>query len=218
MGVKNRIKAVARYKKASFWILLLSVAVCIATVVCFLSDPAACKHSYGQPAELLSHSYDAGTVTLAATCTQCGRILVTEPLPTDDVHDLEETVVRAATCTEPGEGVSQCTRCDYSESCIYPMLWHNYEEKLIEEGTCKKSEVYEGTCTRCGHSYTSYGFTGWHKMVEYSNYNQCEYCGYRTNKIPTQSPPGGTTGSTPTFPVISIDPIWNPDKNRFEVP
>ena len=279
VGVKSRIKAVVRYKKASVWILALSAAVCVAAAVCFLTDPVACKHSYhsevtisstctqhglqintcdqcahsyGQPAELLPHSYDAGTVTLAATCThpgvrtlsctgcdacqvqsieqtdhipgapygvtepdcihtgektatctQCQQILVTEILPTNNVHDLVETVIREATCTVEGEGILQCTRCDYSESCSYPALGHNFEEELIEDGVCGKHDVFEGTCTRCGSSYTRTGSIGMHKMVERSTYNECEYCGYRTNKVPKPQSPNSIYR-----PIIIWDPLF----------
>ena len=43
IGVKERVKSVMNYKKPTFWITLLAIAVCIVLAVCFLTDPAAPK-------------------------------------------------------------------------------------------------------------------------------------------------------------------------------
>ena len=40
-GVKQRVRAVLRYKKPAFWITLLAMLVCAALAVCLLTDPAA---------------------------------------------------------------------------------------------------------------------------------------------------------------------------------
>ena len=40
IGVKERVKSVMNYKKPTFWIILLAVAVCVVLAVCFLTDPA----------------------------------------------------------------------------------------------------------------------------------------------------------------------------------
>ncbi len=39
VGVKHRIKAVLHYRKPAFWLVLLAVVACVATAVCFLTDP-----------------------------------------------------------------------------------------------------------------------------------------------------------------------------------
>ncbi len=39
VGVKERIKSVLSYKKPAFWIVLVAVIACIATAVCFLTNP-----------------------------------------------------------------------------------------------------------------------------------------------------------------------------------
>lgn len=39
VGVKKRIKTILHYRKPGFWILLIAVILCIATAVCFLTDP-----------------------------------------------------------------------------------------------------------------------------------------------------------------------------------
>lgn len=39
VGVKERVKSVMHYKKPTFWIILLAVAACIVSGICFLTDP-----------------------------------------------------------------------------------------------------------------------------------------------------------------------------------
>ena len=40
VGVKERIKGVLNYKKPAFWIIVVAVAACVVTGVCFLTNPA----------------------------------------------------------------------------------------------------------------------------------------------------------------------------------
>ena len=46
VGVKNRVRKVLNYKKPAFWIVLISVILCIAAAVCLLTDPARRMHLY----------------------------------------------------------------------------------------------------------------------------------------------------------------------------
>ena len=39
VGVKQRIKGVLNYRRPAFWIILIAVVICIAIVVCFMTDP-----------------------------------------------------------------------------------------------------------------------------------------------------------------------------------
>lgn len=39
VSVKGRIKSVMNYKKPAFWVIVISVVLCIATAVCFLTSP-----------------------------------------------------------------------------------------------------------------------------------------------------------------------------------
>ena len=39
VGVKDRVKSVLNYKKPAFWIILAAIVVCLAVIVCFLTDP-----------------------------------------------------------------------------------------------------------------------------------------------------------------------------------
>ena len=40
VGVKERVKGVLNYKKPAFWIIVVAVAACVVTGVCFLTNPA----------------------------------------------------------------------------------------------------------------------------------------------------------------------------------
>lgn len=39
VGVKERVKGVLNYKKPAFWVVTVSVVVCILVAACFLTDP-----------------------------------------------------------------------------------------------------------------------------------------------------------------------------------
>lgn len=39
VGVKQRVKSILNYKRPAFWIVALSLAVCVVAAVCFLTDP-----------------------------------------------------------------------------------------------------------------------------------------------------------------------------------
>lgn len=46
VGVKQRVKNVLHYKKPAFWIILISVVLCITAAVCLLTDPASRIYLY----------------------------------------------------------------------------------------------------------------------------------------------------------------------------
>lgn len=43
IGVKGRVKSVLHYKKPAFWIIVVSVIVCLSAAVCFLTDPVSVR-------------------------------------------------------------------------------------------------------------------------------------------------------------------------------
>lgn len=61
VGVKERVKSVMNYKKPAFWIVVLSIVVCGAVAVCFLTDPKR-KNPDTLP-KLYSHSFAVAEVT-----------------------------------------------------------------------------------------------------------------------------------------------------------
>ena len=95
------------------------------------------------------HTWDAGTVTAAATCTADGaktytcsvcQTTKTEPIAKLG-HDYRQTVV-AATCTAKGYTLNKCSRCgDEYRDAETAMLPHKY---------------VDGVCTACGDKVTMF--------------------------------------------------------------
>ena len=71
-------------------------------------------------------------------------------LETNDVHDLEETVIKAASCSVAGEGIKACSRCNYSEPCVYEQLAHTYVNGTSYPGYCTIEGSQQQICTVCG--------------------------------------------------------------------
>ena len=61
VGVKDRVKSVLHYKKPAFWVVILSVLICISVAVCFLTDPKGGRRD--TLPKLYSHSYTVAEVT-----------------------------------------------------------------------------------------------------------------------------------------------------------
>ena len=87
VGVKERVKAVLRYKKPAFWIVLIAVIICAAFVLFFMTDPVS-----AQP-EIRYNGYlyiqEGGTVdTLPDKIESIGELRSTlhdsTPHPTED--------------------------------------------------------------------------------------------------------------------------------------
>ena len=151
-----------------------------------------------------------GQVT--TTCTYCQASYVVEILPTNDVHDLQETVVKASTCTEKGEGIRQCIRCDYSESVSYEAAGHNYVLQDRNEGRCGYEGYAYWHCSECTEWYTETLGIGEHLWKYYSyNKKQCEYCGWIVSES-SGSLYGNSfnTGTSPHVPPIFDDDPFTP--------
>ena len=77
-------------------------------------------------------------------CSVCDKVFVSEILPPNDTHDLVERVVRESTCTTEGEGIRECTRCDYSESCTYERTGHQLYQVTEGRNVLVKCKVCNG--------------------------------------------------------------------------
>lgn len=148
----------------------------------------------------------------SATCSLCNEVYVTQVLPVNHNHDLQETVLREATCEEPGEGVLNCSRCGYSESVDYERLPHNYMVVASGEATCRSFGYTMRECVDCGgQHYEQTGLVG-HNWEYYSSSKKCTYCGW---SVPSDGASIGTnpfgTGTSqvspqPSLPVVQWDP------------
>lgn len=108
-----------------FWVLLLCFCLLISFSVCANAtsegDVTVISQDSQTDNQSCEHSYDAGTVTTAATCgaagvktftcTLCGATR-TESVPATGVHTYNEgTVTTQATCTTAGVKTYTCTVC-----------------------------------------------------------------------------------------------------------
>ena len=111
-----------------------------------------------------------------AQCTLCGVEFVAQELETNGVHDLQESVTKAATCTEGGEGVKKCSRCDYTENCTYAPTGHNYQQTQTLPATCANYGQQWYRCSNCAAEYSQQlPKTDAHKWVS-PGFNWPDYC------------------------------------------
>ena len=109
-------------------------------------------------------------------CTYCQAEYVVNILPTNQEHDLVETVLQAATCTAPGQGELSCTRCDHTESCVYEPLGHHFELHHVHSPTCLGQEM-EYRCTECSLIRIEYGpEKGDHHWIDWGMGKYCSLC------------------------------------------
>ena len=153
VGVAARIKNALRYKKPAYWIIAVALLLCTGVVVCFLTDPQACSHSY------------AVSVNAAATCTQKGLETRTcencahSYMAYVDVcpHTFgDATLVQAPNCSTEGQATVSCVDCGASAVRSVPKDSdaHNMVETSLIESTCTEAGVQTFTCTHCDHQET----------------------------------------------------------------
>ena len=292
ISVKSRIKGVLNYKKPVFWVVCLSLLMCLVTAACFLTNPqlcihayqetvtteptctetglqtrvcSHCQHSYTVLMDQIAHSYDSGVVTEPATCThmgskqltciscgagktemieltahtlgepifiqeancthegsrsatcsQCSEVFVTQVLPVNHNHDLQETVLKEASCKESGEGVLQCSRCDYSESCTYEKLPHDYVISIMKP-TCSSSGWETSICIHCGSTSSVKLAPSGHNFVPTGRgYRVCSECGWTGASGENTIYDNGFSTSVsmpsvtpPTLPTIPLGPQFD---------
>ena len=111
--------------------------------------------------EKLAHSYKssvtASTCTSSGyttfTCSVCGNSYKSNETPKLG-HDMNEFVVtKQPSCSEKGTKVSECSRCDYSETQSINTTEHNYKDGVCEK--CGYSKVQN-----CDHLCHKSGFMG----------------------------------------------------------
>ena len=122
----------------------------------------------------------AQTGTLSAVCSMCRSVHAVETVAANQDHDLQETVVKEATCVKPGEGIITCSRCDYAESCNYAPHGHNYVYGQTTPGTCISYGVQMIVCTACNAQYAEQlPKSGEHTWCDPGNGpTRCFYCGF----------------------------------------
>lgn len=121
------------------------------------------------------HSYDAGIITKAATCSEtgvrtytcksCGH-KSTETIAALGHFPGEKKVIKTVTCMENGENAYYCTRCNIlMRTEVIVAQGHDYVATVIQDGDCKTDGIKTHTCRNCGDSYTETIKAAGHKYV-----------------------------------------------------
>ena len=118
-------------------------------------------------AKTTEHTWDAGKVTKAATCTEKGLKLYTctvcdkvrtEEIPATGHQHTEVRNVKEATCTKAGyTGDTYCKDCGekISSGEVIAKLAHTWDEgNITKEADCKETGVKTYTCHKCGATKT----------------------------------------------------------------
>lgn len=147
IGIKSRINAVLSYKKASFWILMVSAVACTVAAVCFLSDPIPCQHEY------------RSQITTAATCTKHGiqtntcvhcRHSYTQSVALSSHSYDAGTVTQESTCTQAGVLTLHCTACDANQTQSIALAAHTAGAPYgLKEPDCIHTGQETATCAQC---------------------------------------------------------------------
>ena len=116
--------------------------------------------------------------SVSSLCSLCGVEFVTQILPVNNVHDLQETVLKEATCYGPGEGILACSRCDYSQACTYAQRSHHYITESSQPGTCISPGWTQLVCVNCGSESFSWSGQADHNWQYYNSTKKiCSHCG-----------------------------------------
>ncbi len=126
------------------------------TLILILASFISCENNTHE------HTWDKGTVTKAATCTEKGvktyTCTVCKETKTEDIaintenHTWDEGVVTtAATCTEAGEETFKCTGCKETTTEPIKALGHDLHEKIAKEPGYVNKGLKVKKCSRCDY-------------------------------------------------------------------
>lgn len=153
VGVKTRIRGILNYKKPAFWVLLVSLLAVTVAMVCFLTDPIPCQHTY------------EGVITTASTCTATGvqsntcslcHHSYTEQVPMAEHTYGEGKVAIPSTCTQAGTMEYSCTACAHIREEALPLAEHTPGEPFSTvEANCVSEGQKTATCTQCAVEFVT---------------------------------------------------------------
>lgn len=112
------------------------------------------------PVAALGHDFSVKVETVAPTCqnrgytlykcSRCDKTEMRDYVETTGKHTLQESVIKAATCTADGEKQIFCTVCDYNVREKIPALGHDWGVGATKAATCLQDGYEEKICKRCG--------------------------------------------------------------------
>lgn len=147
VSVKSRVKSVLNYKKPVFWVVCVSMLVCLVTAACFLTNPQLCIHAYQD------------TITTAPTCTEtglqtrvCSHCQYSYTMLVDRLdHSYDSGVVtEPATCTHTGTMQLTCVSCgDHKTQTIEKTAHIPGDAVYVQQPNCSHEGTCSATCTQC---------------------------------------------------------------------
>lgn len=147
VGVKTRIRGILNYKKPSFWVLTTSVIAVIVAVVCFLTNPVPCNHTYESAVTRAPTCTATGVQT--QLCSTCGHSYTEPALPIAHTYD-QGIVTVAPTCIQTGTLVRNCTHCGKAESQVLAYADHTVgQTQCLLAATCVSEGQAGGVCQVC---------------------------------------------------------------------
>ena len=155
----------------------------------------ACDHSYTNDcdescdkcgaAREVSHSYDDGKITTAATCGKegvktytcgiCGATKTDTVAKTDHTWDSGK-VTKEATCSTAGEKLYTCTACQTTKTEETDTLDHNFTVIGYAPASCEERGEMEFLCADCGYTYDDYIEAKGHSY-DFDCDEECNTCG-----------------------------------------
>ncbi|MBO4767372.1 MAG: hypothetical protein J5532_08755 [Lachnospiraceae bacterium] len=83
-------------------------------------------------------------------CSRCDKTENRDYVPTTGKHDLQESIIKKATCTEDGEKQIFCKVCDYNVKEPIKATGHNWVKVETVPATCQNQGYTIYKCSNCG--------------------------------------------------------------------
>lgn len=155
----------------------------------------------------------------AIRCALCGTIYDSREIPVNDVHQMQLTVTKTATCQRRGKGYQTCLKCGLQEDVVIPKKEHDFAPWCTHSPNCQHHGEYIEACTYCMEARVT-----WLPKDPKNHYKPndgwCGYCRVRfaesKNTTSTTYDSGelfvtkNQTGILPQLPVVSIEPNVSP--------
>ncbi len=127
-----------------------------------------------------THSWNSGTVTTSATCTQNGvktyscsicKATKTEIIPANGHYWNSGQITKSSTCTEQGVKTYTCYNCYATRTESIPAKGHNWDSgTVVKNATCNENGSMQYKCTRCNAIRTTIIYLKGHNFSTYEPY------------------------------------------------
>ena len=174
-------------------------AVCIVLALCLV-----CACAYADPPcsyydEYQTHAWECYSYTEATCiskgyrywrCSVCGTEHTYEVIPNDNHDWQEEKILSYSSCTENGETLEKCSRCQKERTVTVPASGHYFPTWAVtKQPTCSESGSRHAYCDYCGMEKketlpkTDHDYGEWEVSVPATDHSmghrsgRCRFCG-----------------------------------------